>query len=71
MLYTKENKGGKRSYLDDTCKFGAKTMLPVKHNAYSFKNMLSVSMNWLPDSGPVHVISIWKNHVSEKKKPES
>ncbi|GAU48385.1 hypothetical protein TSUD_118110 [Trifolium subterraneum] len=62
----------KKSYLDDTCKFGAKTMIPVKHNAYSFKNMLSVSvMNCLPDSGPLHVITIWKKHVSKKKKLES
>lgn len=64
----KKERMKKKSYFDDTCKFGAETMLPVKHNAYFFKNMLSVYvMNCLPNSGPLHVISSWKNHVSKKK----
>lgn len=59
----------KKPYLDDTCQFGAETMLPMKHNSYSLKNMFLKSvMNFHPNSAPLHVISIGKNHVSDAKK---
>jgi len=72
ILHHENSKEKEGSYLDDACQFGAESRLPMKQNSYSFKNMFPVSlMNCRPNPGPLHVISIWKNHVSNKMKSES
>lgn len=61
--------GEKDHYLDNTRQFGAETMLAMQHEPYSLKNwLLDITTNLHSCYGQLHVIPIWKNHVSNTDK---